>query len=213
MTFKTRAKQNEHIDSRHDKEHNSVFQILYWCDELLRGRSRDDEFQGVIQCYRRQPPHAMLPVTKHREGVAVLFSSTKVRVATVLRVAQVGQWEGEDLLHLEHKGRKEVALSRIISSGLCFLILCAVGIQESGGNFTSAFRWQEDCDMKMVNTSSFIQDNITKALAKLRCAITYLICICGPAMVYVTFSTSARLEHHKHVATIQGTQSLHKETR
>lgn len=172
MTFKTRANKNEHIDSRHDKEHNSVFQIFRWCDELLRGRSRDDEFQGVVQRYRRQPPNTMLPVAKHWEGVAVLVSGAKVRVATVLRVAQVGQREGEDLLHLEHRGRKEGAFSRIISSGLCILILCAVGLQESGGNFTSAFRWQGDFDVKMMNRSSFIQDSMTKALAKLRCAIT-----------------------------------------
>lgn len=45
----------------------------------------------------------MLPVTKHREGVSILVTGAEVRVATVLRVAQVGQGQGENLLHLRQK--------------------------------------------------------------------------------------------------------------
>lgn len=45
----------------------------------------------------------MLPVTKHREGVSILVTGAEVCVATVLRVAQVGQGQGENLLHLRQK--------------------------------------------------------------------------------------------------------------
>lgn len=69
-------------------------------------RLRDDEFQGMFQSDGRQAPHAMLPVAKHREGVSILVTGAEVRVATVLRVAQVGQGQGENLLHLGQKERK-----------------------------------------------------------------------------------------------------------
>lgn len=69
-------------------------------DVLLYLLLRDEEFQGMIESDGRQAPHPMLPVTKHRESVTVLVTCAEMCVAAILRVAQVGHGQGENLLHL-----------------------------------------------------------------------------------------------------------------
>lgn len=58
----------------------------------------------MVQGDGRQTPHTILPVTKHRHGESVLVAGAEVCVAAVLRVAQVGQGQGENLLHLSGVG-------------------------------------------------------------------------------------------------------------
>lgn len=69
-------------------------------DVLLYMLLRDEEFQGVIESDGRQAPHPMLPITKHRKGVTVFVTCAEMCVAAILRVAQVGHGQGENLLHL-----------------------------------------------------------------------------------------------------------------
>lgn len=48
----------------------------------------------------------MLPIMKHWDCVSVLVTSAEVCVTAVLRVAQMGQGQSEDLLHLRDKQTK-----------------------------------------------------------------------------------------------------------
>lgn len=73
--------------TRVDVRYNQISVLPIRCPVLLWGRQRDDEFQGVVQSDGRQPPHSMLPVTKHWEGVSVFVTGAEVSVAPVLRVA------------------------------------------------------------------------------------------------------------------------------
>lgn len=69
-------------------------------DVLLYLLLREEEFQSMIESDGRQAPHPMLPITKHRKGVTVLVTCAEMCVAAILRVAQVGHGQGENLLHL-----------------------------------------------------------------------------------------------------------------
>lgn len=66
----------------------------------------------------------MLPVAKHGEGVSVLVPSAEVRVATVLRVAQVAQGQGENLLHLWTNGALVTTLALNRNPKEVFLFIC-----------------------------------------------------------------------------------------
>lgn len=61
----------------------------------------------MIQSDRREAPNSMLPVSKHWQRVSVLVTDAEVRVATVLRGAQVGQGQGENFLHLDKKKKRK----------------------------------------------------------------------------------------------------------
>lgn len=50
----------------------------------------------------------MFSITKHWKGVSVLLSCAKVCVAAVLGITQVGQRQGEYLLHLQQKETMEI---------------------------------------------------------------------------------------------------------
>jgi len=99
--FLASATPDDHIFESHDRSKCPINckSKKQWV-QLLIG---DNEFQGMVQGDGRQTPHTILPVTKHRHGESVLVAGAEVCVAAVLRVAQVGQGQGENLLHLEEK--------------------------------------------------------------------------------------------------------------
>lgn len=56
----------------------------------------------------------MFAIPKHRKCVSVLVTGAEVCVASVVWVTQMGQGEGEDLVHLGERNRQTKSMFRLL---------------------------------------------------------------------------------------------------